>query len=261
VLGWGRLGAGGIPALVVGSPLRDLTGTDVGELLLHANTVTPSLGLRQIDYAAAGEASNDQFGRAVAAGDFDDDGFDDLAAGAPGKNHGAGNPNHSGRVYVAYGTASGPDPSIGPDLIGEDEWAGQTPAAGENFGAALAAGEVTGDALEDLLMGAPGEGADGGFLFLKPGSAAGLTTAGNRVISQGFIGGVTEAGDRFGSVLAVGDVNGDGIFEVAVGVPDKGVSGFADAGMVYVTHIFDPAWIFADGFESGTTAAWSTTVP
>ncbi len=163
-------------------------------------------------------------------------------------------------MYVAYSDAGAPDPSVLPDIIGEDEWVGEAPVAGEHFGAALAAGEVDGDDFDDLLFGAPNEGADGGFLFLKKGSATGLTTAGNQVVSQGLLGGATEVGDCFGSVLAVGDVNGDGVFEVAIGVPDKDVGANEDAGLVYVTHLFDPAWVFADGFESGDTAAWSQTV-
>ncbi len=248
--------------LAVGAPTCTLGGAAGTGSLFHSHTTSLEAGeqIAQTDYATATNNAGDSFGAALAIGDFDDDGHDDLAAGAPFKNHGSGSPNDSGRVYVARGTAPGIDPSVNPDLIGEDEWAGQTPTEGENFGAALAAGEVTGDAFADLLIGAPGEGVDGGFLFLKPGSAAGLTTTGNQVISQGFIGGVTEAGDRFGSVLAVGDVNGDGILEVAIGVPDEDVGSIADAGMVYVTHFFDPAWIFADGFESGDTSAWSQVV-
>ncbi len=249
-----RIAAGGSTCTVGGS---SATGS---VFYYRSNVTTPELQLAQTDYSTAGNGPDDHFGASLAAGDFNGDGFVDLAAAAPNKNHGSGNPNDSGRVYVAYSTASGPDPGTNPDLIGEDEWAGQSPAAGENFGTALAAGDVTGDSFADLLMSAPGEGAQGGFLFLKKGSAGGLTTVDNEVISQGFIGGVTEAGDRFGSVLALGDVDGDGILEVAIGVPSKDVGADADAGMVYVTRFFGPL-LFADGFESGTTSAWAVVVP
>src|SRR4030095_16441836 len=90
--------------------------------------------LRQSDYGSAGNGADDHFGSALAAGDFDGNGFDDLAASAPNKNHGAGDPNDSGRVYVAYSDQFGPQPEFGDiDIIGEDEWAdvGDAPAEGE----------------------------------------------------------------------------------------------------------------------------------
>ncbi len=260
----GDFAAQGRDNVAVGAAERGAGGRVFAEFTFQQATSNfPATTLAEGDFPPSGEGASDAFGSAVTAADFDDDGFDDLAIGAPGNNHGAGDPDDSGRVYVGYGSATGLDPSAAGfliDIIGEDEWSGQTPAAGERFGTALAAGDLDSDVFDDLLMGAPGEGADGGFLFLKKGSATGLTTAGNQVISQGFIGGVTDAGDRFGSVLAVGDVNGDGIDEVAIGVPDKNVGTHTDAGMVYVSHVFDPQWIFSDGFESGDTTAWSQVV-
>jgi hypothetical protein len=243
--------------LVVASPLRDVTGTDVGQTLVFGPAGNLIADLRQIDYASAGEASGDRFGAAAALGDFNGDGFDDLALGAPGKNHGPGNPNDSGRVYVAYNDGSGPDPDDGPDSIGEDEWAGNTPEAGELFGSALAAGDVDGDSHDDLLMGAPGDGlTDVGRIYLKRGSPSGLTTLGNELFGQGFLGGTNDDDDQLGKVIALGDVDGDGVLEIAFGVPDKDVGTGEDAGMVYVTRAFGPR-VFADGFESGSEAAWS----
>jgi hypothetical protein len=215
----------------------------------------------QSDYPPAGNSNFDHFGTALAAGDFDGDGRPDLAASAPDKDHGTGNPSDSGRVYVAYSRQGFLDPSDAPDIIGEDEWAGDNPGEGERFGSALAAGDVDGDGFDDLLAGAPGEGTfDVGRVYLKRGSAGGLTIANNALFTQTFLGGSNGDDDHLGNVIALGDVDGDGVLEIALGVPDKDVGTNNDAGMVYVTRAFGPR-VFSDGFESGNKAAWSTSTP
>jgi hypothetical protein len=222
----------------------------------------PAPTFEQTDYGSAGNADDDRFAAAMAAGDFDGDDFDDLAIAAPFKDHGSGNPADSGRVYVAYGTADGPDPSDGPDIIGEDEWAasGDAPSIGDLFGTGLAAGRVTGDAFDDLIAGAPGEGVhDVGRVYVKPGGPNGLTAVANTLFTQTALGGQNGNDDHLGTVFAIGDVDGDGQAELALGVPDKDISGDADAGMVYVTRILH--LLLDDGFESGSTLAWSTVSP
>jgi hypothetical protein len=254
----------GAAEVAVGLPACSVSGAAGGAAYLYDSAAEIAAGpvLVQSDYASASNGNGDRFGAAVAAGDFDGNGLPDLAVGAPNKNHGAGNPDDSGRVYVAYSFGDGPQPSFGPDIIGEDEWAGDTPGAGELFGSALAAGDVDGDGFDDLLAGAPGEGsADVGRVYLKRGSSgSGLTTAGNALFTQTFLGGVNGDDDHLGNVLALGDVDGDGVLEIALGVPDKDVGSAGEAGMVYVTRAFNP-FLFANGFESGTTAAWGGSTP
>jgi hypothetical protein len=254
--------------LAVGAPTFDV-GTSVvvadagGVYPLDPVTAGPDAAFRlvQSQYASAGNGVDDHFGAALAAGDFDGDGDDDLAAAAPNKDHGAGNPNDSGRVYVAYSDGGGLDPDDSPDIIGEDEWAGDTPGVGEQFGSALAAGDVDGDGFDDLLAGAPNEGsADVGRVYLKRGSATGLTTVRNELFTQTFLGGGNGDDDHLGNVIALGDVDGDGSLDVALGVPDKDVGGQTDAGMVYVTRAFGRS-VFGDGFESGNKGAWSASTP
>ena len=250
--------------LLIGAPGCTVAGTSDTGAVFFQPSPTQFLDERyaQSDFPSAGNGADDAFGFGLAAGNWNGDAFDDFAAGAPFKNHGSGNPSNSGRVYAALNTLSGFDLANG-DIIGEDEWSGQTPAEDERFGTRLAGGDLDGDGFDDLLIGAPREGAsDVGNVFVKRGSAAGLTTTGNFLFAQTQIGGAANnANDHFGTVLAAADLDGDGKLEVAIGVPEKDVNGQADAGMVYITRAFDPDWIFADSFESNGLLIWSSTAP
>jgi hypothetical protein len=96
---------------------------------------------------------NDQFGRALAAGDFDGDGFDDLAVGVPDESidQGAG----EGAVQVYYGSAGGLELG-GVQLFSEDSDGvpGET-SAQDRFGWALAVADFDGDGRDDLAVGVP----------------------------------------------------------------------------------------------------------
>lgn len=107
--------------------------------------------------------------------------------------------------------------------------------------------DFDGDGFGDICVGVPFEdvsgAADAGAINCIYGSAAGagtagrLTDAGDQFITQpmGAIPGGPEAGDRFGSSLAVGNFNGDAFDDVCVGVPgeDIGAGPIADAGLVH----------------------------
>jgi hypothetical protein len=232
----------------------DFGATDAGAVEISNTAV-----LVQTDFGSAGAAAGDHFGASLAIGDFDGDSELDLAIGAPNKNHGAGNPSDSGRAYVAYGPIEDGVQDVF-DILGEDGVPGQTAAADELFGSALAAGDFDGDGRDDLAVGAPGEfsGGDGAVLSFYGGPSA---LAGSTRFNEGSVGGTAGDGQAFGSVLAAGDFDGDGIAEVVIGVPDAPVAGANSAGIVYVTRAFDPALLFVDGFEEDGTASWSAVVP
>lgn len=117
--------------------------------------------------------------------------------------------------------------------------------AGDQYGAALAVGDINGDFFGDLAVGAPGNDpvavagtATTGSVFVYRGSAAagiaGLTTAAVVVINQDDLTDdigpdsdvalltPLEAGDQFGAALGVGDFNGDALVDVAVSAPGDG---------------------------------------
>ncbi|MFZ5480713.1 MAG: integrin alpha, partial [Myxococcota bacterium] len=185
----------GLAELLVGAPEADAVYLLAGDSLTQGGQTAPG------DAWLEGEAG-DAFGYATAlAGDLDGDGTPDVAIGAPGRD------DHAGAAVVALddGTLT---------LTGE--------RPGDYAGGALAgAGDVDGDGLADLLVGAWGQdgGATrGGAVYVVLGDALGdgvaLADASATLVSG-------EAGAYLGSALAGGhDYTGDGLPEVVVAAPD-----------------------------------------
>jgi len=182
-------------------------------------------------------ANNEVAGAAVATGDFDGDGFDDAAIGAPAAT--VSGERAAGEVVVVHGSAEGLLPSPrGVRLIGV------VPESGDQFGVALTAGDFDGDGFDDLVVGAPGEGVGNrvvaGAVTVFRGTASGLGSTGREITAAPpVVAGAHESGDRLGVALAAGDTNGDDLDDLAVGIPgedtpDVGSPMSGDAGAVLV---------------------------
>ena len=139
----------------------------------------------------------------MAAGDFNNDGFADLAAGATGEN--VGSAAEAGAVSVLYGSASGLTTSGGrlfTQVAGNAE-------RFDLFGWSLAAGDFNANGFADLAAAAPTEDVDvlpdAGAVSVLQGSAGGLTATGGQVFTQNSPGvaGVAETGDQFGGAAFV----------------------------------------------------------
>jgi hypothetical protein len=178
----------------------------------------------------------DAWGTALSCGDFDGDGFDDLAIGAPATGSAA---SEGGAVSVLYGSPSGLSNRDQRFRQGRDGLGGQR-EVGDEFGAALASGDFNGDGFSDLVIGAPGETLGGNFdagsIHLLHGSPSGLEASGSGFISQDSpsIRQLAEPGDRFGEALTAGDYDGDGYTDLAVGAPGETVDGDPGAGLVHI---------------------------
>jgi hypothetical protein len=180
----------------------------------------------------------DLFGLALATGDYNHDGFADLAIGAPGEAVGA--IVDAGAVNVLFGSA-GKLTGVGSQLFTQDSpGVGSAAEVGDFFGDALAAGDFNHDSFDDLAVGAPFEAVssivDGGAVIALFGSAGKLTGVGSQLFTQDSpgVGSAAEPSDLFGRTLAAGDFNNDTFADLAVGAPGEAVNAVTSAGAVNV---------------------------
>jgi glycerophosphoryl diester phosphodiesterase len=163
-------------------------------------------------------ASQTGFGQLMASGDVNGDGIMDLVIGAPQDSQRAA---AAGWLGVALGGSDFPR-RLSTATMAEPD--GQ-------WGAVVAVGDFNGDDNDDLVIGYPRSdrlGNDAGGLWLWDGSVNGMR-------SQPLpFGPAVGAGAQLGAVLAVGDVNGDGIDDLIAGAPGTNVNGRPGAGRVYV---------------------------
>jgi hypothetical protein len=188
-----------------------------------------------------GDAENgDHFGAAVAVGDFDGDGYSDLAIGVPYED--IGNLVNAGAVEIIYGGVSG------LSIAGAQIWTLRAPGvdslqlpfdAGRNtyFGEVLIAGDFNGDGRDDLAIGVPSDNLSRGAVYVMHGAQGGLGGNPQRW-AQGENGilGAPDILDQFGAALAAGDFNGDGRDDLAIGVPRDFVASRIEAGAVNVIY-------------------------
>jgi hypothetical protein len=235
-------GAGAVNVLY-GATTTGLSGTD-------------SLLLTQSGAVNGQPGSFDQFGSALAAADFDNDGFDDLAVGVPRES--GNNVEEAGTVHVLHGSGANLTPLM---IAGDETFTQNTSGVGsdnepfDHFGAALATGNFNGDDFVDLAVGAPGEtvgNVDGaGTIFTLVGTDTGVRGSGSQLFNQESpgIASTAEYFDAFGSALAAGDFNGDGSDDLAIGVPNESVGTIEAAGVANVLYSSDSGGLSSSGSQ------------
>ncbi|HBB34412.1 MAG TPA: hypothetical protein DDZ80_24050 [Cyanobacteria bacterium UBA8803] len=186
----------------------------------------------------------DRFGESLAAGDFNQDGYEDLVVGIPGQDYVMDSPfgffdityQSAGAVQVFYGTANG------LNLNNSQIWTKNSPGVEgvvspyDQFGSTLSVGDFNADGIDDVAIGAPKTSAAGsGTVNILYGSSSGLSSNKDQILSQTSLGGSNLNYDQFGGSLAAGDFNGDGQADLGIGIPGKDISG-VDTGAINVVY-------------------------
>ncbi len=195
----------GFADIVAGRPHDDTTANLAGAVRVYSGADGSVL------HDWYGLLAGDQFGFAVAAaGDVNNDGFDDVMVNAPFSDPNGGT---SGQVRIF----SGADGSVLYTKDGE--------YAGHSFGFAIApAGDMNNDGFDDFLIGSPGTRFNGvGF------GGAELYSGSDGSLLRTYF--APEPGHQYGGAIAsAGDVNNDGVADVIIGAVGNGT----DRGDAYV---------------------------
>jgi hypothetical protein len=252
--------------LAVGVPYEDVgTTSNAGlvNVLYGSHDGLSAVGNQLWNQGSPGIAGSpeayDLFGRALAAGDFNGDGFDDLAIGVPGES--IGTTARAGAVNILFGSRDGLTSDNNKLWYQNSSGIAGRSERYDGFGASLAAGDFNGDSFADLAVGVPSESigttARAGAVNIVYGSRDGLTSDNNKLWYQNSSGiaGRSERHDLFGLSLAAGDFNGDSFADLAVGVPFESIGTTAGAGAVNIVYGS------RDGLTSDNNKLWYQNSP
>ncbi len=227
----GDFNGDGIDDIIIGSQGGDPGGVaNAGESYVvfgQAGGFGATLDVSSLDgtngFAISGADASDNSGLAVSAGDLNNDGYDDVVVGGfLADPNGA---NDAGEIYVVYGGEGVQPADVNVSTLdGTNGFVINGTEAGAQAGRAVSsAGDVNGDGIDDLLIGAPKSDYDLGGAYVVFGQDGGLGASMDLDSLDGTNGfrivGASDGGQAGYSVASAGDINGDGFDDILVGAP------------------------------------------
>lgn len=237
----GRFNGDRFDDLAIGAPGEDLrTSTreveDAGQVeVLYGSAsglkAPPWIFTQDSTGVADSVQARDYFGSELAAGDFGGRGpLDDLAIGVPGED--INSQDAAGAINIVYGSFRGLNPRAPSPLLHQS--VPGVPGAPEqdgHFGNELVAGDLGRSAEDELAVGVSqadvGAAESAGVVYVLYGSPSRVRGYGTQMWHQGSrgIGGEPEAGDNFGTALAVANFGRGDRADLAIGIPYKSKGG------------------------------------
>ncbi len=249
VSGAGDVNGDGLADLLIGARFADPAGNgNAGESYVvfgkadgtpvDLSAVAAGTGGFVINGIDPGDGSG---GKLSGAGDVNNDGLADVIVAAPLAGPGSDS-NYAGESYVVFGKADGTPVNLSAVAAGSGGFVINGIDPGDLSGAGVAgAGDVNGDDIADVIVGAfradPAGNNEAGESYVVFGKADGLPVNLSSVAagSGGFVIYGIDPGDHSGwAVSGAGDVNGDGLADIAVGAYDASPAGAFSAGESYV---------------------------
>ena len=267
VAGLGDLNGDSILDIAVGAPLDDDGGTDRGAVwILFMNADGTVQFAQKISNTEGGFSGiledNDQFGAAIAnIGDLNNDLLPEIAVGAIGDDDGG---TDRGAIWILSLAENGTIFSFQKVSDSSGDFAG-TLRDGDFFGSSISGiGDLDADGIEDIAVGAIGDddgGVDRGAVWALLMNADSTVRFEQKISATdgNFNGGLGDD-DHFGSsVTGLGDINGDGIFDIAAGA-EQDDDGGSNRGAVWLMFMERDGGIISESKISSVSGNFTGTL-